>query len=799
MIDTQAIRDASDIVAVIGSRIQLTKRGREFVGLCFAHADTNPSLWVIPDKNFSHCFSCGWSGDSIAFLQDHDGVDFKTACEMLGGSDWKALPMRSGLGKKPKPRTWIDRRPPHDHQAPDSFSTPALGEPVAIWTYRHEDGAIVGYVARYEVTHDGETRKVTPQWTWGSEPDGEPHWAMKHWTRPRPLYGLDKLTAYPNSQVIVVEGEKTADAAAILFPKSVCITWPGGCQAVQYADWSPLAKRRVIVIPDADEPGRDACRVICATLSAIGCAVQWVNPEPTRSKGWDLADALADHWVNSVAVKWAKDNLRQYQPDAPAASQSTTAPASDVIPPSRKNARPRAKLALVPPDGSTPPPDDPPAPTPPAFSEDSLAAQLVHKHGNDWRYCPRRGHWYRWDGFHWNEEELPTMWDLTRMLCREVVNYEQGALLSEPAKRGLCAAKMHNAIVTIASRDAAITVRDEQWDTDLWALATPAGVVDLTSGELRPARREDYMSQIASVAPAPEPLCPLWRAFLSTVTAGDTALEDYLQRLAGYCLTGLTSEQMFAFFYGTGGNGKGVFLRTLAAIMKDYVKHADITTFTESSTDRHTTEIARLCKSRLVITQETEGSKRLAESKIKMMTGGDKLTARFMRQDDFEFAPKFKIIMAGNHKPGLQDVGEAMRRRVHIVPFTVTIPREQRDLHLEDKLATEHPAILRWMIDGCLAWRRLGLAPPASVLAATEDYMEMEDGLRSWFDECLTLDPSAVSAPGELYASYVTYCEASKEHPWSKKRLMQALYKRDGLSAIREYGVRMVKGVGLRS
>lgn len=504
------------------------------------------------------------------------------------------------------------------------------------------------------------------------------------------------------------------------------------------------------------------------------------------------------------AILGAADAMRQADQEAALLDEVASSEANAILavpsaapPPAKPPRKPKTAMRLVPPDGSLPPPDDPPEALPPAFSEDSLASQLVHLHGNDWRHCPRRGHWYRWDGYHWNEEELPTMWDLTRMLCREVVNYEQGALLSEPAKRGLCAAKMHNAIVTIASRDAAVTVREEQWDTDLLALATPAGVVDLTSGELRPARREDYMSQITSVAPSAEPTCPLWHDFLTTVTAGDTALEDYLQRLAGYCLTGRTDEQMFAFLYGTGGNGKGVFLNTLAAIIHDYVTHADIATFTESQTDRHTTEVARLCKVRLVITEETEGSKRLAESKIKMMTGGGKLTARFMRQDNFSFIPTFKIIMAGNHKPGLQDVGEAMRRRVHIVPFTVTIPREQRDLQLEDKLSAEHPAILRWMIDGCLAWRKLGLAPPASVLAATEDYMEMEDNLRGWMDECLTLAPESVSAPGELYASYVTYCEASKEHPWSKKRLMQALYQRDGLSAIREYGVRMVKGVAL--
>jgi putative DNA primase/helicase len=199
-----------------------------------------------------------------------------------------------------------------------------------------------------------------------------------------------------------------------------------------------------------------------------------------------------------------------------------------------------------------------------------------------------------------------------------------------------------------------------------------------------------------------------------------------------------------------------------------------------------------------VFTQETEGSKRLSESKIKMMTGGDKLTARFMRQDDFEFQPKFKIIMAGNHKPGLQDVGEAMRRRVHIVPWAVTIPPDERDHALDAKLVPEHGGILRWMIDGCLAWRHGGLNPPASVLAATDEYMEAEDALAGWMEECCILDPTLSTSIGLVYPDYVAYCEKSKEHAWSKKRLLQNLYARDGLSADREYGIRVVKGMGLK-
>lgn len=503
-------------------------------------------------------------------------------------------------------------------------------------------------------------------------------------------------------------------------------------------------------------------------------------------------DPIAAILAAADAMAQASDAARAFNT---LAAQEEIEPPPDLLPQPKPKRAHKPKLSLVEVDGSNAPPCDPPEPVPPPFSEDAIAARMVLLYGQDWRYAPKRGLWLRWDGYHWQEEELPVMADLAKHVCREVVNFDQGVLLPEGQKRTLCSAKTHNAVVKITGYDTAICTRESQWDVDKLALATPGGVVDLRTGELRPAKREDYMSQITSVAPSPTPDCPLWRAFLATVTAGDATLEDYLQRLAGYSLTGLTTEHVFAFFYGTGANGKSVFLKTIAAIMQDYTKQADIATFTESQNDRHTTEIARLQKARLVISQETEASKKLSESKIKTMTGGDKLTARFMRQDDFEYTPIFKLILAGNHRPGLNDVGEAMRRRVHIVPWAVTIPQDERDTHLEEKLRAEHPGILRWMIEGCLAWRQMGLMPPASVTSATDEYLEAEDALRGWMDECIEVNPLGSVPIGTIYTNYVEFCERNKEHPWGKKRLLQTLTSREGITPEREFGVKVLKGL----
>ena len=206
-------------------------------------------------------------------------------------------------------------------------------------------------------------------------------------------------------------------------------------------------------------------------------------------------------------------------------------------------------------------------------------------------------------------------------------------------------------------------------------------------------------------------------------------------RVMGYCLTGITREHALFFGYGTGANGKGTFLNTMSAILGGYAAVAPMETFTASPTDRHPTDLAMLRGARLVAAQETEEGRRWAEGRIKAMTGGDPVTARFMRRDFFTFIPLFKLFIAGNHKPGLRGVDEAIRRRLNLIPFTVTIPVAERDVHLADKLGPEMPGILAWAIEGCLLWQRVGLQPPATVVEATHNYMAAEDALSLWIME----------------------------------------------------------------
>jgi putative DNA primase/helicase len=262
------------------------------------------------------------------------------------------------------------------------------------------------------------------------------------------------------------------------------------------------------------------------------------------------------------------------------------------------------------------------------------------------------------------------------------------------------------------------------------------------------------------------------------VTGSDSELIAYERRVLGYALTGIVREHALFFGYGTGANGKSVLLSTVAGILGDYHKTAPIETFTASNVDRHPTDLAMLRGARLVTATETEEGRQWAESRIKSLTGGDRVSARFMRQDFFEFMPQFKLFIAGNHRPGLRSVDEAIRRRFHLIPFAVTIPAEERDSELTEKLKDEWPGIMAWIVEGCLEWQSEGLAAPEAVTAATAEYLESEDAIAAWIDECCERDVNAWAGSSALFASWASWATKAGEAVGSQKKFSQKLAER---------------------
>lgn len=427
-------------------------------------------------------------------------------------------------------------------------------------------------------------------------------------------------------------------------------------------------------------------------------------------------------------------------------------------------------------------------------TEDGLSLEFTRKHMEDLVYCAEWTRWYRWNGLRWDPDKTLRVYDLARVICRRAGESPE----HRRVRTRLQSAQTVAAIERLARSHPVHARESSDFDKSTMLLNTPGGTVDLETGELRPHSRLDLITKATTVAPAGD--CPTWQTCLRTWCAGDDELVAFLQRLAGYGLSGSTREQVFAFFYGTGANGKGSFLNTLTDILADYARIAPTDTFTASTGERHPTDLAMLRGARLVVAQETADGRRWDETRVKALTGGDPISARFMRGDYFTYVPQFKLVIAGNNKPGLRNVDEAMRRRLLLVPFTVTIPAGQRDPNLRDKLMAEASGILAWAIEGCLAWQRDGLRPPQSVQAATEAYFETCDALGRFVEERCTVSSDESSTKQAVFAAWKSWAEQNGEYVGTQRYVIGKLIDRFDLDETRvgERRDRVLIGLSVR-
>jgi putative DNA primase/helicase len=415
----------------------------------------------------------------------------------------------------------------------------------------------------------------------------------------------------------------------------------------------------------------------------------------------------------------------------------------------------------------------------PPSAEDSIALAFADRHEHELRYVHKWGQWLRYHGARWSSDETKHVFDLVRNLCREI------ALDADKPISAIATGKTVAAVQRMAEADRRIAATAGQWDADPWLLNTPSGIVDLRDGALQPCDPLAYMTKVTAVGPDKRHQILAWLNFLDRVTGGDAELAAFLQRVAGYSLTGSTQEHALFFHHGVGANGKSTFLGVLAGILGDYHQVAPMEAFIASHQERHPTDLAGLHGARLVTAIETEEGRRWDETKLKALTGGDRIKARFMRQDFFEYIPQFKLNIAGNHKPALRSVDEAMRRRLHLIPWNVVIPPAERDKELTAKLRAEWPGILAWMIDGCLQWQHLGLAPPAAVTDATAGYLENEDSFASWLEDYCTLDANGWERTQTLFDSWKAWCDKSGEYTGDLKRFVRTLETRGAAHGIR--------------
>jgi putative DNA primase/helicase len=442
-----------------------------------------------------------------------------------------------------------------------------------------------------------------------------------------------------------------------------------------------------------------------------------------------------------------------------------------------------------------------------SFTDVGNAERLVARYGEKIRYCKDMGKWLIWDGVRWQVDDANQMIELAKETVRGIAReaprnkdgerderYRDHALASESEAR-------LRAMIRLAQSDdkAGIVVPASKLDADPWLLNCLNGTIDLKTVDLLP---HDPAHFITKVIPFEfynhHPRPPAWMRFLERIMGGEHRLVYFLQRCIGYVLTGDTSEQCFFLLYGKGANGKSVFLEVIRSLLgEDYARQADLSTFLSRQHTGIPNDLARFKGVRFVSGTEMDEGKRLYEPLVKLVSGGDTITARFLYKEFFEFVPSFKLFIATNHKPNVVGVDHAIWRRIKLIPFPVTIPEHEQDRDLLRKLKAELPSILTWAVWGCRRWRRGGLRFPDQVVQATRGYREESDVVGRFIEECCEIGHGQRATVKELYEAFVKRHGEEGDRPMNSSQFGQRMAAK-GFDRWRTGSSRGFEGIAVR-
>lgn len=433
------------------------------------------------------------------------------------------------------------------------------------------------------------------------------------------------------------------------------------------------------------------------------------------------------------------------------------------------------------------------------------AGRFVQQHGSKLRYVPERKTWLVWDRTRWRIDDTNELARLARKtvraMYREASEIEGQTARTNLAKWALTSESKAriDAMVALATSEEGIPVLLDSLDQHTYLLNCRNGTIDLRTGQLLHHQRDHLLTQRLEMEYNPAADCPQWLRFLARIFADDGEMICFVQRAMGYTLTGSTQQQCLFFAYGTGRNGKSTFFEVFMRLLGEYAQKAPTSLIMQKHNDGIPNDVARLAGARLVVTAEVEEGRRLSESLVKDLTGGDTISARFLHQEWFDFTPTHKLWIYGNHKPEIRGTDPGIWRRIRVLPFDVQIPADEVDPQLKNKLLAELPGILAWAVRGCLDWQQHGLNEPAAVRAATQAYRTEMDTLAAFMSDCCVVRPGIVVKAGELYKAYTTWCEDNGERPISQRRLGQKLDER-GFERRRTFANGWIRlGLGLLS
>jgi putative DNA primase/helicase len=714
-----------------------------FLMLCPAHEDINPSLSVTQkgDKVLVKCFGgCGQA----------------RVIEELKKRDLWPSP-NGGRAQTQKPRI------------------------VATSDFTDPDGKLLYQEVKFE-PKDFRSRR----------PDGKGGWIYNLTGVQRVLYRLPEVIKA--EAVGICEGPKDCDALVAL--GFAATTNPNG--AGKWRDeFDPYFEgKKVAIFPDNDGPGRAHAEDVARHLHRVAAVLKVVELAGLPPKGdlsdWIAAGGTAEQLQALVkaAPEWQPQALQETTVEPTAATETHNLNKEVLQPePSKKSAKKR-EFSIS--SGFN-------------LTDIGNGKRLAARHGQILHYCYPWSRWLIYDDRRWLKDDLGEIDRLGKdtvqamyVEAAQIQDQKQREALAQHALRSESEAK-RKAMISSAQSESGIPLLPEHLDQDPWLFNVLNGTIDLRTGELRPHRKEDMITKLAQVIYDATAECPSWWKFLERIFDRNFDIILFLQKAVGYALTGITWEQCLFFLYGLGANGKSTLIEIIQALFCDYATRTPTETFLAKKGNTIPNDVAALRGARFVSAVEVEAGRRLAEVLVKEMTGGDRLSARFMRAEWFEFKPEFKIFLAANHKPVIRGTDWAIWRRIHLIPFKVQIPREEQDKQLPEKLKRELSGILNWAIDGCFQWQHEGLTPPQSVQEATQEYREEMDIVGSFLAECCIVDTGAFALASELYKKYTSWAEESGEKkPFSQKVFGLTLAER-GFERGRGQGGKTVwKGIGVK-
>lgn len=405
--------------------------------------------------------------------------------------------------------------------------------------------------------------------------------------------------------------------------------------------------------------------------------------------------------------------------------------------------------------------------------------RLVYQNRKNIRYCHVWKSWLIWDEQRWVQDKS----DKIKLIAKEVVRsiYSEAELASdtterqEIAKHAMKSESSYNikAMITLAESEVPVSI--EELDQDSLLFNCQNGTLNLKTGILYPHNRENYITKLSPVNYDKYAPHFMWDDFLDRIFNGNKDLISFMQKAIGYALTGLADEQCLFILHGSGANGKSTFLQAISEIMADYAMQTPTETLLVKERGAINNDVARLKGARFVVSSEAEEGQRLAENLIKQMTGGDTICARFLHQEFFDFRPTHKIFLGTNHKPIIHGTDYAIWRRIKLVPFEITIPEEERDPKMLEKLLQEKKGILSWAVEGCLRWQKEGLGMPDAVKEATTGYRNEMDVLSQFIsDTCKTSGDLQVPSQ-DLYNAFEKWCSSNGEQQITRRKFTQRL------------------------